>query len=311
MALDNANFIAELSITDPPGSDPLSQGDDQIRTIKRATFQSWPLVAAAVNLTDVQLNLVAIKNEVNEFTAQQNFLNNIAINVNGVSVGVITYNRDGFTEWAIRNNADSSFAINRTDVSAPFTDTPFKIDNVTGVADFAHVPTVLGAPLWIAGELRMFVAGVTIGTNWFLANGTNGTVDLANHAFVASGSSPGGSFLQPNLVGTAAAGTTGVHALSVGEMPLHNHRIWSGSQSGITDTTFAHAAQNTVAGANRTNSSPAFANNNAVGQKIIEDAGAGNGHTHTSPSQAVTVSGTSRDTVRSLSFVVATYQYVP
>ncbi len=71
MALDAANFIAELSITDPPGADPLSQGDDQIRTIKRATFQTFPLMAAAVNLTDVQLNLAAIKNEANVFTARQ------------------------------------------------------------------------------------------------------------------------------------------------------------------------------------------------------------------------------------------------
>ena len=49
MALDNANYIDELSITDPTASDLVSQGDDQIRTVKRAVKQSFPSVDIAVN----------------------------------------------------------------------------------------------------------------------------------------------------------------------------------------------------------------------------------------------------------------------
>jgi len=49
MALDNANYIDELSITDPTASDPVSEGDDQIRTVKRAVKQSFPSVDIAVN----------------------------------------------------------------------------------------------------------------------------------------------------------------------------------------------------------------------------------------------------------------------
>ena len=69
MALDNAQFISELSITDPPGTDPLSEGDDQIRTTKRATFQSFPNVDAQVSLTAAQLNDAALKSQSQTITA--------------------------------------------------------------------------------------------------------------------------------------------------------------------------------------------------------------------------------------------------
>ena len=83
MALDNAQFIAELSITDPPGTDPLSQGDDQIRTAKRAVFQSFEFIDAAVLLTAAQLNDVAIKGEANIFTQLATFSNAISSSIEG------------------------------------------------------------------------------------------------------------------------------------------------------------------------------------------------------------------------------------
>ena len=73
MALDNAEFISELSILDPPGTDPLNQGDDHIRTTKKAVQQSFPNVGSAVPQTGVQMAQMAIKNEVNVFTQQQTF----------------------------------------------------------------------------------------------------------------------------------------------------------------------------------------------------------------------------------------------
>ena len=71
MPLDNAQFISELSITDPPGTDSLSEGDDQIRTTKRATFQSFPNVDAQVTLTAAELNDVALKSVANVFPLAQ------------------------------------------------------------------------------------------------------------------------------------------------------------------------------------------------------------------------------------------------
>ena len=73
MSLDNANFIAELSPIDPPGTDPLNQGDDHIRTTKRAVQQSFPNVGSAVPQTGAQMAQMAIKNEANTFTLINSF----------------------------------------------------------------------------------------------------------------------------------------------------------------------------------------------------------------------------------------------
>ena len=73
MPLDPAQFISELSIDDPPGTDNLNEGDDQIRTTKRATQQSFPNIDAAVPQTAAQMAQMAIKNEVNTFTQINTF----------------------------------------------------------------------------------------------------------------------------------------------------------------------------------------------------------------------------------------------
>ena len=79
MPLDNAQFIAELSVTDPPGTDPLNQGDDHIRTTKLAVQQSFPNVGSAVPQTGAQMAQMAIKNEVNVYTQQQQFADGTAL----------------------------------------------------------------------------------------------------------------------------------------------------------------------------------------------------------------------------------------
>ena len=73
MPLDNAQFISELSVDDPPGTDNLNEGDDHIRTTKRATQQSFPNVDAAVPQTAAQMAQMAIKNEANLFTQINTF----------------------------------------------------------------------------------------------------------------------------------------------------------------------------------------------------------------------------------------------
>ena len=94
-------------------------------------------------------------------------------------------------------------------------------------------------------------------------------------------------------------------------MPVHDHRIWSGNQSGVTDTTFGHAATETVAGANRGNTGPAYALNNAVGTKIIENAGSGAGHTHTIPGLNVEASTPGVASVMPFAYFAIFVQYVP
>ena len=302
MALDNANFISELSIVDPPGTDPLSQGDDQIRTIKRATQQSFPLIAAAVNIDDVQMNLMAIKNEANVFTAANEFTANINFDVVGAGNIGLAYERDDSIEWRLLHTP-TAFEFVRFDGLGAFVDNPWEVSFATGVVNFAQVPTVAGAPLWVAGELRMFVVNTAPGTNWFVADGLNGTVNLDNRILVAEGSSAVGTNLNPNLVGTAAAGTTGGTAISEAQMPahVHQHGMSQLDSNGTVDTT---QIEDQSAGQVANDPTRNF-------HLITEPTGGGSAHTHTSPAQAVTENGTSRDTVRPLSRTVQYHQYVP
>ena len=58
MGVETATFISQLSATNPLGTDPISEGDDQIRLVKevlQAQFTS--LGAAAVTGTAAELNI--------------------------------------------------------------------------------------------------------------------------------------------------------------------------------------------------------------------------------------------------------------
>jgi hypothetical protein len=56
MPLDTANFIGALDETLPLAGDMAAEGDDQIRGLKRAVRQSFPLVTAPVSATHTELN---------------------------------------------------------------------------------------------------------------------------------------------------------------------------------------------------------------------------------------------------------------
>ena len=59
MGVETATYISELSATNPLGTDPISQGDDQIRLVKSVLqSQFTSLGAAAVTGTAAELNLI-------------------------------------------------------------------------------------------------------------------------------------------------------------------------------------------------------------------------------------------------------------
>jgi len=59
MGVETATYISELSATNPLGTDPISQGDDQIRLVKSVLqSQFTSLGAAAVTTTAAELNLI-------------------------------------------------------------------------------------------------------------------------------------------------------------------------------------------------------------------------------------------------------------
>ena len=139
MALDNAQFISELSITDPPGTDAVAEGDDHIRTTKRATQQSFPNVDAAVPQTAAQMGQMAIKNEVNTFTqtnifTARNDFQNIRFDAAVGTTRGFQYFLDGLQNWAVSNNFNvPALQFQRHDpATGIFVDTPISIDNTTG-----------------------------------------------------------------------------------------------------------------------------------------------------------------------------------
>lgn len=313
MALDNAQFIAELSITDPPGSDPLSQGDDQIRTIKRATQQSFPNIDAAVTLTTAQMNLAAIKNEANVFTATQTIQDNPLVLDAVADVGTsIEMRRSGLLRWTMSFSPDATNAewvLARFDDLGAFIDRPMEADRATGIVNFAHVPTIAGAPIWTAGEIKMLVTGASApGTNWFSANGTNGTVDLKNRFFAMSDSFTGNRAPFIDLV--AATDVTGSTALTEAQMPSHRHRLRDlQSGGGISDGT-AISGANSV-GTIRNVVANIFTDASLSGN-VVENTGSGSGHTHAVPAIDVDlVNNTDAFQIMPYSYHFQVFQYVP
>jgi len=64
MPLESGDFISDLDPNNPVGAiDPVSQGDDHLRLIKKTIVQTFPNINAAMTLTDEQLNAAFVTNE--------------------------------------------------------------------------------------------------------------------------------------------------------------------------------------------------------------------------------------------------------
>ena len=60
MSLETGDYINDLVITNPTASDPVSQGDDQLRLIKKVVKQSFPSIDAAVNAIHTSASAPAV-----------------------------------------------------------------------------------------------------------------------------------------------------------------------------------------------------------------------------------------------------------
>ena len=56
MPLETGEFITDLVITNPLGTDPKSQGDDHLRLLKKTVQQSFPAIDAAVTNDSATIN---------------------------------------------------------------------------------------------------------------------------------------------------------------------------------------------------------------------------------------------------------------
>ena len=141
MALDNAQFISELSITDPPGTDAVAEGDDHIRTVKRATQQSFPNVDAAVPQTAAQMGQMAIKNEVNTFTQSNIFQNDIAFIIAATPFGLIWRDSSALRSWELKSADGGALEVNRY-IANVFQEATVSIDNATGTITYDSLDNI-------------------------------------------------------------------------------------------------------------------------------------------------------------------------
>lgn len=144
MALDNAQFMSELSITDPPGTDPLSEGDDQIRTSKRTQQQSFPNVDKAVTTTADELNDVALQSQPNAFSASQQFTQPMFLDAANQITDTVFFFRDSIPNgrWDLtmqRVDTSGDFFIRRRDAAGVSLDIPFRITALNGRASFTNL----------------------------------------------------------------------------------------------------------------------------------------------------------------------------
>ena len=240
MPLDPAQFISELSIDDPPGTDNLNEGDDQIRTTKRATQQSFPNIDAAVPQTAAQMAQMAIKNEVNTFTSNniftsgQTFNSNLTFELTG-DRGLI-WNDTGIRQWdlfAQIGGGSNDLRLRRYDAAGVFLDSPLIVSSSSGRSLFGQATLhangdAAGPGISFASETNMGIFRLGAGQLSFAINGEekfriadqvismrggttqlriqDGTAAVPTISFVAGDTDTGMYRFASNVLGFSTAG---------------------------------------------------------------------------------------------------------
>ncbi|MCK5319400.1 MAG: hypothetical protein KAJ55_15925, partial [Anaerolineales bacterium] len=167
MGLEVFDFIPDLVDTNPVGAtDFVNEGDDHLRGVKFTLQNQFPNIGQnQMLLTALQLNEAAIKNESNIFTVDQIFQNSaIFDDLTGVNeINSATFRSVSITRWQTQMDAVRNYRLRRFDNAGVFVDDPWSVDAATGVVNFAQVPTIQAAPIWTAGELKLFANANTPG----------------------------------------------------------------------------------------------------------------------------------------------------
>ena len=240
---DTAQYVSEMNISVPLASASAGEGDDEIRAVKRAVTQTFPGDPSGVYTESVS----------------------------------DTYNTQVVVGPRYLNALPAKFStINGT------------LTSYDARLDALETPSTAGQIG--VGMIVMWAGGATYPTGWHICDGTAGTVDLRNKFVICAGSSyaagsSGGAVSQTTDTSgshTHTSVTTGGHALTVAEMPLHGHPFMHNSASGTGGLSV------TAAGAIATSDSlPSAARTAFTGTvsttagEQIGGTGGGAAHTHT------------------------------
>lgn len=119
----------------------------------------------------------------------------------------------------------------------------------------------------------------SVPTGWHICDGTNGTPDLRDRFVVGAGTTYSyGSTGNANTGSTDPAGglTIAGHALTIAEMPTHNHTFWTGGYGFHSAVSGGYSSL--INGGSQQNAWPT--GEPEAGTQIIGNAGSGNAHTH-------------------------------
>jgi microcystin-dependent protein len=113
----------------------------------------------------------------------------------------------------------------------------------------------------------------------------------------------------------AATDITGSTVLTEAQLAAHSHSLFSGTQTGLTDTVLSFASQvqnDTVVAGNRDNTGGFFIRDNNNNQDFVETIGSSAGHTHAIPAIEVDLTNNSDAfQIMPYSYHFQTIQYVP
>jgi hypothetical protein len=161
MPIETADYISQLVPSQPQGGESISEGDDHLRTIKRAVQKSFPKIDSEVSCTPAELNKVGqMASDIAALQSQVGdaYHGNVAsCYYNAAAIGN-PFAPDGIIyEYNIREvqaNGTSTKVIFRTPLTDfddgitahfAFTITPVQVAGVSGVGSGPIVINVVGA----------------------------------------------------------------------------------------------------------------------------------------------------------------------
>ena len=208
----SAGFISGLVPAYPPGSDPISEGDDHIRLIKTVLQMAFPNANSAMNgihtgaeptstsagqiWFDTTLNVLKVRNEADGdwVTLGASPVTDFKI-LGSNTVGWIPPTADGSPDQYLKTDGG-------------------------GNLDWA---TPSGTPSGVipSGGIIMWSGAVSaVPTGWVICDGNNSTPNLTGKFVIHADADSGGTY---DVGDNAALGATGAHTLTTAEMPSHNH----------------------------------------------------------------------------------------
>lgn len=307
MPLESATFIDDLVATNPVGgTDSRSQGDDHIRLIKAVLKNTFPNLSAAINITAAESNAwfdsgeytlnsssltyswaddsatgieqVYFKDSASP--ANNDVLYQKSIHGNNSIAGETVYARDITRIESTTDGDEAAERLIQTMVDGVLT-TRIHISNSSVLIDGVQVTDSN-----FASGTRMLFQQTAAPLGWAKDTTHNNKAMRLVNGSVSSG---GTVAFTTAFASKAVSGTVGNTALSVGQLPAHNHDF-SGT-TGFQSANHTHSFSDTVT----TSAAGAHTHTFGVRSTTAGDAGAGGGNDESA--QATPPWGTTAETL--------------